>query len=172
MLVMWSNTVSAYNWKIIADSIASRQKEVCDSYYFHRIDRYKDKRKGYTIRRYIDSTVVKGDTVILMDYYKMFKISLNCTIWVKGKPNSFLTYDEFGHFNRDFTICFWPIYMRKLCEDWNISEIRKEEREHPEYPEEKQVYVMATRVIIKSEDEFSVDVIFFRSFRLYPRDMF
>lgn len=164
----------SYDWDLIADSIASRQKAISDSVYHYKIDVYKDQRKGYSIRRYMDSTIVEGDTAIIMEYHNPWKFSTNCVIWIKGKPNSFLSYDKYLNKNRDFTVCYWSIYMRELCNDWNIGQIRKEEHDHPRKILDplNETHIIATRVIFKPHCEFLIDSMLFGYFYLYPRDKF
>ena len=73
IMLFTSNSIYSYDWKYdwneIADSIAIKQKEVCDSMFFYKIDLYKSLRKGYSIRKYADSTIVEGDTIIIMEYH-------------------------------------------------------------------------------------------------------
>jgi hypothetical protein len=172
-LLFENQLIFANNWLIIADSIASKQKKICDSVYYNKIDIYKDLRKRYSLRKHLDSTVVVGDTVIFMEYHHPFKLGTHCTMWVKGKPNSFLTYNKYNIHHRDITLCYWSSYCRKLCEEWNVSMIREEESKHPRSAQDYQkTYIMTTRVIIPSEDSFYVDTIFFEEFYLYPRDEF
>lgn len=162
-----------YNWTEISDSIAKQQKEMSDSVFHYKVDAYRDLRKHYGIRKYIDSMIVIGDTLIIMEYHRpQVSGSLNITMWIKGKQNSFMTHGEHGDYKRDFTTCFWSIYSRKLCENWDVAQIRKEESEHPEEPSYLRSTVMATRVIFKTEEEFSIDVLSFGYFYLYPRDRF
>lgn len=178
MLILFNQVLYSYtfryDWNMIADSIATMQRAICDSIYYSKIDVYKNLRRGFSIKRYIDSTAVEGDTIIIMDYHNPSKLTTNCVTWVKGKPNSFLTYDEHLHINRDFTICYWSIYMRKLCEEWDVAQIRKEEKEHPFEPisPSDKADIIATRIILKSHGEFLINTILFEHFYLYPRDKF
>lgn len=174
MLFVFNHSIYSYDWNLIADSIASKQKEISDSIYYSKIDLYKNLRKGFCIKKHVDSTIVEGDTVIIMEYHNPYKFATNCVTWVKGKPSSFLTYDKYLNINRDFTRCYWSIYLRSLCENWNINQIRKEENEHPLNPSspDNKAYIIATRVILKPQGDFLVDTIIFAHFYLYPRDKF
>lgn len=166
----------SFDWNRLSDSIAEKQKSVSDTVFYRNIDKYRDMRKYFSLRRYLDSTIVVGDTLIIMEFHRPYiPGALNITMWIKGKPESFMTYGEYGDYNRDFTMCFWSIYSRKLCENWDIAKIREEEREHPSQIEPftyKRATVIATRVIFRSEDDFFIDTISFGDFRLYPRDDF
>ena len=156
----------SYDWNIIADSIASIQKEISDSIYHNKIDLYTKLRKGYSIKRYIDSTALEGDTIIIMEYHNPYKLTANSVIWVKGKPSSFLIYDKYLNKERDITRCCWSVYLRKLCEDWNVTEIRKKERERPYEPISPldKPSIIATKIILKADGVFGVDSIYFEYF--------
>lgn len=178
MLFLSLNNIYSYDWKYdwneIADSIASKQKKECDSIYYNKIEIYKNLRKGYSIRKYADSTIVEGDTIIIMEYHNPYKSATNCVTWIKSKPSSFITYDKYLNINRDITICYWSFYMRNLCNDWNITEIRKEELAHPSKPlsPDNKAYIMATRIVVKPDKQYTIDTVFFEHFVLYPRDQF
>lgn len=178
IMLFTSNSIYSYDWKYdwneIADSIAIKQKEVCDSMFFYKIDLYKSLRKGYSIRKYADSTIVEGDTIIIMEYHNPYKSTTNCVTWIKSKPSSFITYDKYLNINRDVTICYWSFYMRRLCNDWNIEEIRKEELVHPYEPmsPDNKAYILATRVVLKPHKQYNIDTVFFGHFILLSRDKF
>lgn len=168
MLFKFNSILYSYNWNAMADSIASKQKEICDSIYYYKIDLYKNLRKGYSIKKYADSTAIEGDTIIIMEYHNPYNYATNCTIWVKGKPDSILIYDKNLNKERDFTRSFWSIFLRKLCEDWNVAEIKKQEREHPyeSVSPLNKPSIIATRVILKSDDTFLIDSFLFEYFDL------
>lgn len=166
----------SFDWKTLSDSIAEKQKSASDTVFYRKIDKYREMRKYFSTRRYLDSTIAVGDTLIIMEFHRPYIPSaLNITMWVKGKPESFMTCGEYGDCYRDFTICFWSVFQRKLCENWDVAKIREEERNHP-YPAEpfayKRATIIATRVIFQSEDIFLIDAISFGDFRLFPRDKF
>jgi hypothetical protein len=156
----------SYNWNIIADSIATKQKEICDSIYYNKIDIYRNLRKGYNIRKYVDSIAAEGDTIIIMEYHNPYNFTTNCITWIKGKPNSVLIYDKNLNKGHDFTRSYWSASLRKICEDWKVSEIRKGEREHPYEPISPldKPSIITTRVILRTDNEFLINSIIFDYF--------
>ena len=91
-----------------------------------------------------DSTFVAGDTIIIMEYHNPDKGATHSALWKKGDYNSFMTYNSTLDIHHDYALCFFSIYMRNLCERWDLVQIRKEESD---YPPQKPSYVIATRLI-------------------------
>lgn len=167
-LLMCASSYS-YNWDEIADSIASQQKGITSVNFHSKIERYRRARKSMQIKTHYDSTFVAGDTVIIMEYHNPYKDATHSALWIKGNYNSFMTYDTCFNIDHDYALCFFSIYMRKLCERWDLAQIRREESEHPQ---EKPHYVIATRLILKPNNKYVIESVFFELFRFYPRDKF
>lgn len=159
----------SYNWDEIADSIASQQKQITRVDFHYKIEVYRSLRKSRKIMTHYENTFAVGDTIIIMEYHDPYKGATHSALWTKGHPDSFMTYNKYFDVHHDYTLCYFSIYMRNLCEEWNLSQIRKEESD---YPPEKPSFVISTRLILKPKDEYVIESIFFEHFYLYPRDKF
>ena len=102
-----------------------------------------------------------GDTIIYMEHFSSYKDELYVSFWIKGKPDSYLTYDKHININKDLEYGCFSFYSRMLCNRWDISSIRKEEQEHPI---QKDVYIMATRVILQTKNNYKIECVFFKRF--------
>ncbi|MBR5988494.1 MAG: hypothetical protein IK003_03060 [Prevotella sp.] len=159
----------AYNWDEIADSIASQQRDITEEEFHSKIETYRRIRRTKCIKMHYDSIFTDGDTIIIMEYHNPNKEATHSALWVKGNPHTFMTYNRYFDIYKDYTHCYFSLYMRKLCEEWNLAQIRKEELENPP---EKPSYVISTRVILRPKGEYLIESIFFQHFYSYPRDRF
>lgn len=164
-----STSAYSYNWDVIADSIAMQQKDISEEDFHSKIEAYKRLRKSRYIKIHYDSTFNVGDTIIIMEYHNPYKGATHSALWIKGNPNSFMTYNRNFNIHKDYTLCYFSLYMRRLCEEWDLEQIRKEELKNPP---EKPSYVISTRVILKPNNKYIIESIFFQHFYSYPRDKF
>jgi hypothetical protein len=102
LVFLVSTKAYSYNWDEIADSIASQQRGITEEEFHSKIETYKRIRKTQRIKMHYDSTFTVGDTII-MEYHNPYKGATHSALWVKGSPQSFMTYNR--HFD---------IYMRNL----------------------------------------------------------
>ena len=98
----------------------------------------------------------KNDTVYILEMYGV-QGNILITIWNKHKTLSYT--NEQGSFESKNDALF-PKYMMKLISDWNISEIRKEERDSTILPRE---LIYATKIIF-NKGEYRIDCICFKDF--------
>lgn len=157
----------SYNWDSIADSITVCQKKVCPSLYHNKVDTYAKLRKCNYIAQKLIPSANEGDTVIFMEHYYQGKDEIKVSFWSKGKLDSYINYDKFLNLNNDVSLSYFSFYSRWLCNIWDVSTIREEENNHPV---SKNVYVMATRLIFKTDNKIDIDCLFFRCFYYHPRD--
>lgn len=159
----------SYDWDEITDSIASQQKDKTGVEFHSKIETYKRIRKTQRIKEHYDSTFTVGDTIIIMEYHNPYKEATHSALWVKGNSQSFITYNRHIDIHKDYFLCFFSLYMRKLCEEWNLVQIKKEELENPP---QKPSYVISTRLILKHSNKYVIETVFFQHFYSYPRDRF
>lgn len=164
-----STSAYSYNWEEITDSIASQQRGITEEEFHSKIETYKRIRKTQRIKEYYDSTFTVGDTIIIMEYHNPHKEATHSALWIKSNPKSFMTYNRHFDIHKDYIHCYFSLYMRKLCEEWNLAQIRKEELENPP---QKPSYVISTRLILKPNNKYMIESIFFQHFYSYPRDRF
>lgn len=164
-----STSAYSYNWNEIADSIASQQRYITEKEFHSKIETYKRIRKTQRIMEHYDSTFTVGDTIIIMEYHNPSKDATHSALWIKGKPQSFMTYNRHFDIHKDYFLCYFSLYLRKLCEEWNLAQIRKEELENPP---QKPSYIISTRIVLRPNSEYIMESIFFQHFYSYPRDRF
>ena len=167
VLICISCNIYAYDWFNLADSIVKYQKRVSPSWCNYDIDRYMSLRKNQHVIDNYAQQINTGDTIIYMEHFSAYKDELYVSFWIKGKPDSYLTYDKYLNINKDIGYGYFSFYSRMLCNRWDVSSIRKEEYEHPI---QKGVYVMATRVILKKSNSYNIECIFFKCFYYPVRD--
>ena len=102
-----------------------------------------------------------------MEHFSAYKDELYVSFWIKGNPDSYLTYDKYLNINKDIGYGCFSFYSRMLCNRWDISSIRKEEYEHPI---QKEVYVMSTRVILQTNNNYKIECVFFKQFYYHQGD--
>ena len=164
-----STSAYSYNWEEITDSIASQQRGITEEKFHSKIETYKRIRKTQRIKEYYDSTFTVGDTIIIMEYHNPYKEATHSALWIKSNPKSFMTYNRHFDIHKDYIHCYFSLYMRKLCEEWNLAQIRKEELENPP---QKPSYVISTRLILKPNNKYMIESIFFQHIYSYTRDRF
>ena len=169
LLFLVNTSAYSYNWEEIADSIASQQRDITEEGFHSKIETYRRIRKTQRIKEHYDSTFTAGDTIIIMEYHNPYKEATHSALWIKGNSQSFMTYNRHFNIHKDFFLCFFSLYMRQLCEEWNLTQIRKEELENPP---KKPSYVVSTRLILKPNNGYVIESIFFQHFYSYPRDRF
>lgn len=157
----------SYDWNSIADSISVCQKRVSPSWCYYDIDRYMLLRIDQRIMDNYAQQINTGDTIMFMEHFSAYKDELYVSFWIKGKPDTYLAYDKNLNINKEIGYSCFSFYSRMLCNRWDISSIRKEEYEHPI---QKDVYIMATRVIIEADNKINTDCLFFKCFYYPPRD--
>lgn len=162
-----SCNIYAYDWFSIADSIANCQKRVSPSWCYYDINRYMLLRKYRYVMKNYTQQINTGDTIIFMEHFSSYKDELYVSFWIKGKPDSYLTYDKNLNINKDIGLSCFSYYSRMLCNKWDVSSIRKEEHEHPI---QKDVYIMATRVILQTRNNYKIECVFFKQFYDFQRD--
>lgn len=161
LVLINSTSIYSYDWHLISDSIKVSQEKICPPWCYDRLKEYAFYRSRKSIINNLNRHAHEGDTLLFMEHYRGDRNEFYSSIWVKDRIDSFISYNNNFHIYQDFTMSVFSEYSRFLCNRWDVDAIRKEEDEHPE---QKDIYVMATRVILREECTFSIDCIFFKCF--------
>ena len=167
LMVWYSLPGYSYNWDVIADSIAAAQSKVTSHWYAGSINTFKYTRKTEGHISFFDSVSCVGDTLFFLEDHVYMKPTKLTTFWVKNNPASFTTYGFSDVLNHDMEFCPYDGFdsLKDLCERWDTLSIRRLEKERAIFYDSKEIFIMATRLILRPDEKFSVDCIFFREFR-------
>ena len=161
-----------YDWENIADSIAVVQLRKAPSWCSESIKVFRDNRKKDCRIDYFNRKLAEGDTIIFMEDHICMRSTKETTFWIKGKPESFTTYGFSHFFSHDLERCSYPPSLRKLCNFWDTISIKREEKKHPViYLSSSEKYILATRLILKQNNEFEIECVFFREFWMSDDDL-
>jgi len=106
----------------------------------------------------------KFDTLFILEAYDMENANFYCEIWTSNKHLVY-TYNR-GSFNFDEESVY-TAYTRKLIQEWNTEEIRREEQTNSTMTNPLQIY--GSR-ILRNGEKFKIDCLVFKEFFLLERD--
>lgn len=141
----------AQNWNKISNKIESCQRRLTDfseKEYISYTKKYNKVRKKYHVFQDLDVNTL-NDTIFILEMHGESFESLTSTLWTR---KDLLSYKCVQWDIHDFEKSKKPFFikqMRELSSQWNIEEIRKEEKLHSNFIPRSMVYL--TRVIFSKK---------------------
>lgn len=155
------------NWNKISNKIASCQKQILltrdnppDKFFEYFIKEYDEARRGSRIFERLN--IQKSDTVYILERTDQVGLSLLSTVWTRSDMFSYSS-SYVGHGKYKVELVkekYFSKRMLALALQWNIEEIRKEEKVNQSLPLE---IICLTRIIINGKKP-KIDCIMFYDF--------
>ena len=167
MLQVYSLRMFSQNWSKISNRIATCQKQVLqiqdnstNEIFKYFIKRYNEVRRESRIFEQLN--VQKSDTVYILERTDQVSLSLLSTIWTQSNMLSYSA-SYVAHGKHKIELVKEKYFSKKmldLASQWNIEEIRKEEKINQSLPFEM---IYLTRIIINGKKP-KIDCIMFNDF--------
>lgn len=167
MLQVCGLRMFSQNWSKISNRIATCQKQMLhtqdnstNEIFKYFIKKYNEVRRESRIFEQLN--VQKSDTVYILERTDQVNLSLLSTIWAQSNMFSYsASYVAHGKYEVELVKeTYFSKKMLDLASQWNIEEIRKEEKINQSLPFEM---IYLTRIIINGKKP-KIDCIMFNDF--------
>lgn len=167
MLQVCSLRMFSQNWTKISNRVAACQKQILQTQdnstneiFKYFIKKYNEVRRESHIFEQLN--IQKSDTVYILERTDQISLSLLSTIWTQSNMFSYSSsYIDYGKYNVELVKeRYFSKKMLSLAFQWNIEEIRKEEKINQSLPFEM---IYLTRIIINGKKS-KIDCIMFNDF--------
>lgn len=166
MLQAYGLRMFSQNWSKISNRIAACQKQMLQTQdnstneiFKYFIKKYNEVRRENHI--FEQMNVQKSDTVYILEKTDQVNLSLFSTIWTRSNMFSYSSSAVHGKYKVELVKeKYFSKKMLDLAFQWNIEEIRKEEKINQSLPFEM---IYLTRIVINGKKP-KIDCIIFNDF--------